>query len=109
MNANDQRIYTENANRHGEVSYQGKTFALLAQAEPTNRVFPGWWGDAREGEEYIQEWSAPAIGQDGEEYVTIWQCDAVKGQDRRTTPTGRGTTYIVLKPSELPAPETGQN
>ena len=74
-------IYNKAASDNGEVVYQGKTFALLAQAELTNRIFPGWWGDARDGEEYISEWSASAIGEDGEEYVVVWQFDVVKGQE----------------------------
>lgn len=73
-------IYSKAASDNGEVVYQGKTFALLAQAELTNRIFPGWWGDATFGEEYISEWSAPAIGEDGEEYVVVWRFLAIKGQ-----------------------------
>lgn len=81
MNAIDRRIYSESAERHGEVVHRGAHYALLDQANLTNRMFPGWWGAAQAGDEYTSEWSAPAIGEDGEEYVVRWQFDAVRGQE----------------------------
>lgn len=77
----DQKIYADAADQYGEITYQGERYALTFTAQPTNRVFSGWFGDAREGEEYTSEWSAPAMGQDGEEYVVRWRFDAIKGQE----------------------------
>ena len=77
----DQKIYADAAAQYGEISHQGQRYALTFQAQLTNRVFDGWFGGVSEGEEYISEWSAPAIGQDGEEYVVRWQFDAIKGEE----------------------------
>lgn len=75
-------IYNKYASENGEIIYQGKCYALMANAEPTNREFAGGWQPyLKDGDEYISEWSAPAIGEDGEEYVVVWQFDAVKGQE----------------------------
>lgn len=73
--------YQRAADEYGEITHSGKAYALLDQVELTNRAFNGWWGDAAEGEEYISEWSTPAIDQDGEEYVVRWQFTAIKGQE----------------------------
>lgn len=75
-------IYTNAASQYGEISFKGKSYALLETASLTNRLFDGGWTpELQEGDEYISEWSAPAIGQDGEEYVVTWKFDAVKGQE----------------------------
>lgn len=75
-------IYATAARENGEIIFQGKHYALLAQAALTNRLFDGGWNPyLRHGEEYISEWSAPAIGQDGEEYIIVWRFSAVKGQE----------------------------
>ena len=79
--SNNARIYSEAARQYGEVTHEGRSYALLGQADLTNRVFYGWEGDAADGDEYISEWSAPAIDQDGEEYVVRWRFDAIKGQE----------------------------
>lgn len=50
-------------------------------AQPTNRVFTGWWGDAEQGEEYTSEWSDTVIGSDGERYEVIWQFTEIKGDE----------------------------
>lgn len=81
MSTQDKKIYADAAAEFGEITFQGQQYALVFQAQLTNRVFDGWWGDARGGEEYVSEWSAPAIGTDGNEYVVRWQFDAVKGQE----------------------------
>lgn len=49
------------------------------ECSETNRVFPGWHGDAKDGEEYQSEWDCLARDEDGEEYRIIWQFTLVKG------------------------------
>ena len=65
----------------GAVTFKGVEYAILAQAEFTNRVFDGGYQDAETGEEYTTEYSAPAVGEDGYEYVVRWQFDVVKGEE----------------------------
>ncbi|WP_443191418.1 hypothetical protein [Pseudomonas indica] len=65
----------------GAVTFGGQTYALTDQATETNRMFPGWFGDAAEGEEYIQEWSAAGIDSDENEVVVRWQFAQIKGQE----------------------------
>ncbi len=77
----DARTYAENTKKHGEISFEGRSYALIAQAEPTNRIFGNSWDHAADGEEYTAEYSAPAIGEDGEEYVVRWQFTMVRGQE----------------------------
>ena len=66
--------------RYGEVTYQGQEYLLQDDAQLSNRVFPGWWGDAHEGEEYTAEYSAPASRQSHTNTV-VWQFSVVKGQE----------------------------
>lgn len=47
----------------------------------SNYVFPGWHGDAAEGEEYTSQWQVYAEGSDGERYLITWDFPAVKGQE----------------------------
>lgn len=47
----------------------------------TNYVFPGWHGDAAEGEEYTSQWQVYAEDSDGERYLITWGFPAVKGQE----------------------------
>lgn len=86
MTSNTTYDYTDLARRFGTVDVEVKglelTFWLTSQAELSNRVFDGWWGDAEEGEPYTAEWSCPAIDMDGNEYEIVWQFDEVKGQER---------------------------
>jgi len=63
------------------VEYDGKQYAMTRQAELSNRVFPGWFGDADEGGNYTAEYSAPAVGTDGRDYKIIWQFDEVRGEE----------------------------
>lgn len=52
------------------------------ECAPTNRVFPGWWGDAlQDGDDYWSEWACRATDSDGNEYQIVWQFPAVKGQE----------------------------
>ena len=48
---------------------------------PTNRVFSGWFGDARMGEKYWSEWQCYAVNTDGERYKIVWLFPAVKGAE----------------------------
>ena len=67
--------------KFGTVEFGGKEYALMAQAEFTNRLFAGGFQDAETGEEYTTEYSAPALGDDGYEYVVTWQFDVIKGDE----------------------------
>ncbi|MDD2749140.1 MAG: hypothetical protein PHX24_03555 [Acidithiobacillus sp.] len=58
----------------------GKWYAV-DQADYSNRVFPRWWGDAKEDEYYLAEWCAQAITKNGEKYMIFWQFDEVKGHE----------------------------
>lgn len=78
---NDSNIYADLVKVNGEVEFQGAAYALIQQPALTNCVFPGWWGDVKAGEDYICDWSAPAMGQDGEEYVVRWQFTLIKGEE----------------------------
>lgn len=67
---------------YGTVSYNGKTLTLDAQAELSNRVFCGWWGDREENcGSYIDEWKAPAHDADGNNYDVYWQFARTAGDE----------------------------
>jgi len=63
------------------IAFRGEKYAVLCQAELSNRVFAGWWGDAKIGGDYTAEWVAPAIGANGRDYKVIWQFYEVKGEE----------------------------
>lgn len=65
----------------GVVYFAGKEYILLRDATLSNRVFSGWFGDAADGEEYISEWTAPAVDRDGNEYTVSWHFNVVKGEE----------------------------
>jgi hypothetical protein len=67
--------------KFGFVPYNGITYQLTNQAELTNRVFPGWWGDVTAGEEYTSEWSAAGCDADDNEVVVTWQFDLVRNEE----------------------------
>jgi hypothetical protein len=66
----------------GKVTLDGKTYSMTAQAELTNRVFTGWFGEAAGGETYWSEWSAPAVDTDENEYEVYWQFEQIKGDEQ---------------------------
>jgi hypothetical protein len=66
---------------YGKVNFNGKTYRLDNQAELTNRVFPGWWGDAEEGESYTAEWAADAADEQGQDCKVVWQWQEIKGEE----------------------------
>lgn len=63
---------------YGTETYQGSQYALAEAPTLTNRVFPGWWGDATAGEDYTAEYSARAIDRDGSLCRIYWQFAAVR-------------------------------
>ena len=63
------------------VEFEGKTYTLQSQAEYSNRVFDGWWGDAQGGDEYIAEFSAPAVDDEGIPYEVYWQFTHIRNQE----------------------------
>ena len=58
---------------YGTVNFNGRTYELTAQAELTNSVFPGWWGDVEDGEECVSQWLAPGVDAEGEPVTVVWQ------------------------------------
>jgi len=68
------------AKRFGTVVFEHVEYILTREADFSNRMFPGWYGDAEEGEEYTVEFSCDAIA-DGNEYQVYWQFSAVKGEE----------------------------
>jgi hypothetical protein len=73
--------YEEYKSKFGTVVYEGKVYWLTAVADFSNRPFPGWWGDAQEGDLYTAEFSCPAVDGAGDEWLVYWQFEAVKGQE----------------------------
>lgn len=53
----------------------------IGQAELTNRVFAGWWGDAKEGDEYIAEWEERYTAENGQAFAVVYHFTQVKGAD----------------------------
>lgn len=66
---------------YGTVTFDGVEYVLDSIAEYSNRVFPGWWGDADEGESYVAEFSAAAHDSEGNDYAVYWQFAEIKGQE----------------------------
>ena len=77
----DATTFASFVEKFGSVEFSGKKYALMAQAEFTNRLFAGGFQDAETGEEYTTEYSAPAMGEDGYEYFVRWQFDVIKGEE----------------------------
>ena len=67
--------------KFGAIEFGGKKYALMAQAEFTNRLFAGCFQDAETFDEYTTEYSAPAMGKDGNEYDFRWQFDVIKAEE----------------------------
>jgi len=74
----------EECNRENWIK-DGKLEAIELNCDdecfPTNRVFPGWFGAASEGEEYQSEWACYAIDEYGERYKIVWRFPIVKGEE----------------------------
>ena len=73
--------YTELDRKFGTVTHDGKTYWLTSQAEYSNRVFNGWWGDASEGEQYWTEFDCEAVDDAGNTYRVVWQFSVTKGEE----------------------------
>lgn len=72
----------EKMKNYGTVnSYKGKTYRLTEYATLSNRVFPGWFGDAEDGKTYTAEYQAMAVDKSGNECIVYWQFDTVKGEE----------------------------
>lgn len=71
----------EISRKFGTVVFDGNEYTLTAQADYTNRVFPGWFGDAEEGDSYITEFSCPAVDAAGNIYEVTWQFNVTKGEE----------------------------
>lgn len=72
---------TELDSRFGSYELDGKTYYAASQMERTNRVFSGWFGDASEGEEYTDEWSAPGFDEQGTKVEIFMEFAQVKGEE----------------------------
>ena len=65
----------------GTVDYEGYHLTVTDNAYLTNRCFPGWFGEAEEGESYTAEYEAPSKDNEGNSYRVRWQFEVVKGQE----------------------------
>jgi len=63
------------------VRHNGNNYLVNGQAELSNRVFFGWWGDAQYGEEYTAEWEADGEDESGIPVIIRWQMTMVKGNE----------------------------
>lgn len=72
---------TELDYRFGSYELDGKTYYASRQMERTNRVFPGWFGDASEGNEYADEWSAPGYDEQGNKVEIYMVFTQIKGEE----------------------------
>lgn len=79
----------------GTATIDGITYTLTGQAELSNRVFPNWWGDAKEGESYISEWEAPGVDADGNDVIVRWQFDEIKGSETEPDSLDWDSPYSV--------------
>lgn len=63
------------------VEHDGRGYYVddTSQAELTNRVFPGWFGDALEGEHYTAEYALDGWDTDGHPVTIYYHFDLVKG------------------------------
>jgi hypothetical protein len=66
---------------YGLVEFEGNKYELLENPQLSNRVFPGWWGDAERGESYTDEWNAYAEDKNGDKFDVYWQWSAIKGSE----------------------------
>ena len=76
-----QKALPELAQKFGIVAYEGVEYTLAQEAEYSNRLFPGGWGDAQEDEPYLAEFSAKAYDAQGNEVWIYWQFDTIKGRE----------------------------
>lgn len=89
-------IYTDYADRYGEVEFLGQSYALSAQVRPTHREFAGSISCAAEGEQCTVEYAAPAVDKDGEDYLVCWRFNVVKGAEPDADTHNWGDAYTVV-------------
>lgn len=65
----------------GSYELDGKTYYATRQMELTNRVFPGCYNDAEDGDEYTTEWSAPGYDENGNRVEIYMEFEEVKGEE----------------------------
>lgn len=68
-----------------EITFNGKTYILTMEAEPSSRVlpYPKNLQDVAEGEEYDFEMIAYATDEDGNRYKVSWIFSDIKGEEGR--------------------------
>lgn len=64
-----------------KIKHDGLELTTDDQCTLTNRVFPGWHGDASDGEKYLAEWSTSAEDEKGNKYNVIYQFLLIKGSE----------------------------
>ena len=69
------------ARRFETYDFEGKKYTAKEEMQQTNRVFPGWYGDAEEGDSYTDEWSADGYDEDGNEVCIIMRFEQVRGEE----------------------------
>lgn len=70
-------------NNYGTITYEGKNYLLLSDAELTNRCFDGDYNHAEVGETYTFEMKADAVGEeDGIDVTVYWMFEEVKGEEK---------------------------
>lgn len=74
-------LFEKASDKNGKVEFEGREYALLCEPSLTNNVFPGWFGDAKNGEAYVMQWGAGAVDADGIKHSMIWEFDAVRGEE----------------------------
>ena len=71
----------EKVETYGKVTYEGRHYHLIEDAEMTNRLTEFPYVNAPIGELYEFEMSAPAIDENGVEYTVYWEFTERKGQE----------------------------
>jgi hypothetical protein len=67
-------------NNHGPIiDYNDITLSLTDQAVPTSAALDCPRRDT--GQEYLSEWTAPAIGSDGNNYIVTWRFWTAKDEE----------------------------
>ncbi|WP_218231564.1 hypothetical protein [Paenibacillus chitinolyticus] len=68
----------------GKVTFEGKIFKLMEEADFTNRQLPSQFVNYHEvtkGETYDAEFSADAVDEDGIGHQVYWMFEFVKGNE----------------------------
>lgn len=65
----------------GGYVYQGRVYCATRQMTLSNRFFPGSMHHVGEGEEYLEEWSAPGYDTKGKKVELFMHFRQIKGQE----------------------------